>query len=356
MECNRRDWITGSVALVGMAAVPIKAAPPAPYELPIGMVHPDLRPMLPRVMEFTSGPAMTRASVLASRGKEVRNPYFRPPLDDVPWERKVIPVGKGHPDVAIYIVNAKPGTNRPAILHTHGGGYIIGAARDSVRALQELCKELDCVAVSVDYRLAPETTYKGSIEDNYAGLKWLHANAAALGVDTAKIAVMGESAGGGHAAMLAIIARDRGEVPLCFQCLIYPMLDDRTGSSVQKPPHVGTIIWTPPQNRLGWESLLGQKPGLTKAPIIAVPARNPNLKGLPPAFIGVGTLDLFCDEDVDYGQRLSAAGVMCETIVVPGAFHGFDGISKSAGAPLGSWFEKVKMNALRRGFGMVANA
>ncbi len=293
--------------------------------------------------------------MLASRNAPAQsNPFSRPPGDDVPWEKKLIPVGNGHPDVAIYVVNAKPGTSRPAILHTHGGGYIMGAAKDDVRHLQEMCKELDCVAVSVDYRLAPEATYKGSIEDNYAGLKWLHANADVLGADRSKIAVYGGSAGGGHAAILAITARDRGEVPLCFQCLIYPMLDDRTGSTVQKPKHVGTIIWTPESNRLGWELFLGQKPGLAKAPIAAVPARNPNLKGLPPAFIGVGTLDLFCDEDIDYGQRLSAAGVLCETIVVQGAYHGFDGISKMANTPLGSWFEKTKMNALRRGFGMAA--
>ncbi len=132
------------------------------------------------------------------------------------------------------------------------------------------------------------------------------------------------------------------------------MLDDRTGSSVQKPRHVGTLIWTPESNRFGWSSFLGQKPGLAKAPIAAVPARNPNLKNLPPAFIGVGTLDLFCDEDIDYGQRLSAAGVLCETIVVPGAFHGFDGVSLMAKVPLGTWFQKTKMNALRRGFGMPA--
>jgi acetyl esterase/lipase len=230
----------------------------------------------------------------------------------------------------------------------------LGKAEDAIRALQELCKALDCVAVSVDYRLAPETSYAGSIEDNYAGLKWLHANAAALGVDPAKIAVMGESAGGGHAALLAITARDRGEVPLAFQCLIYPMLDDRTGTTRGVPPHVGTLIWTRERNRFGWESFLGMKPGGASAPKNAVPARVANLKGLPPAFIGVGTLDLFHDEDIDYAQRLNAAGVSTELIVVPGAFHGFDGIAKMMKAPLGTWFEQTVHNALRRGFGMAA--
>jgi acetyl esterase/lipase len=361
MTITRRTLLTSTLAAATTAGFirpsALLAAPaPAPYQLPLSMVHPELRPMVAQIAKYSAGRGkMTRATVLASRAApEQKNPFAPPLLTDVAWERRMIPVGKPYPDVPIYIINAKPGTIRPAILHTHGGGYIMGSAKDDIRQLQDICKALDCVAVSVDYRLAPEATYKGSIEDNYAGLKWLHANADALGADRSKIAVYGGSAGGGHAAILAITARDRGEVPLCFQCLIYPMLDDRTGSSVQKPPHVGTIIWTPEQNRLGWDCFLGQKPGLAKGPLAAIPARNPNLKGLPPAFIGVGTLDLFCDEDIDYGQRLSAAGVMCETIVVQGAFHGFDFISKIGGAPLGKWFDAAKLNALRRGFGMTA--
>ena len=132
------------------------------------------------------------------------------------------------------------------------------------------------------------------------------------------------------------------------------MLDDRTGSSRKMPPHVGTLVWTPAQNRFGWESFLGTKPGRAKGSKGGVPARVADLKGLPPAFIGVGTLDLFHDEDVDYAQRLNAVGVNCELIVVPGAFHGFDGISKLRKSKLGDWFEATKLNALRRGFGMAA--
>ncbi|MBW8754232.1 MAG: alpha/beta hydrolase [Sphingomonadales bacterium] len=328
----------------------------APFTLPPRLVHPELRAIAAQIENrFRGMPGMSMATLAASRkGAEGQNPFKQAPLPDVPWAKRTVPGAKGQPDVTVVIVNAKAGTSRPAILHTHGGGFIIGKAEDSVRDLQMICRELDCVAVSVDYRLAPETTYAGSIEDNYAGLKWLHANAAELGADRARIAVMGESAGGGHAALLAITARDRGEVPLAFQCLIYPMLDDRTGSSRQVPPHVGTLIWTAESNRFGWESFLGQKPGGTTAPKGAVPARVADLAGLPPAFIGVGTLDLFCDEDVDYAQRLNAAGVPTELIVVEGAFHGFDGIALMSGLPLGRWFQATKMNALRRGFGMPA--
>jgi acetyl esterase/lipase len=337
MEIDRRQLIVGSAALTGLSVSPIKARPQGTYEVPLSMVRPELHAMVPQILQFSkSQPPMTRDSLIASQKLPPKpNPFTKTPNAVIPGETKMIPVVRGLPDVAIYVVNAKPGTARPAILPMHGGGYVMGAAHNDVNHLQLMCEKMDCFDITVDYRLALETTYQGSIEDNYAGLKWLHANADALG-----------------AAIVAITARDRGEVPVCFQCLIYPMLDDRTGSSVAKPQHVGTIIWTPAQNRVGWESFLGQKPGLDKAPVAAVPARNPNLKCLPPAFIGVGTLDLFCDEDIDYGQRLSAAGVFAETIVVPGAYHGFDEIALMSKVPLGTWFERTKMNAFRRAFGM----
>ncbi|MEO7248011.1 MAG: alpha/beta hydrolase, partial [Novosphingobium sp.] len=250
--------------------------------------------------------------------------------------------------------NAKPGTARPAILHTHGGGFFMGSAEASIAEFQRLARDLDCVAVTVQYRLAPETIWAGSLEDNYTALKWLNTNAATLGVDPARIAVMGESAGGGHAALLAITARDRGEVPLCFQCLTYPMLDDRTGSSRPVPPHVGRIIWTAVDNRFGWESFLGQKPGGRHAPKGAVPARVENLAGLPPAWIGVGSIDLFFDEDVEYARRLNNAGVPAELIVVPGAFHGFDGIGAMLGTivPIAERFHAARLVALRAGLGL----
>jgi acetyl esterase/lipase len=353
VQLNRREWLVGGTAFAGFAVAPAWSTEAAAPATPLHLVHPELRSAVPMVEKFASmGPALNRANLQAIRNPK-ENPFWnQSPHPDVPHEMRMIAVGKGHPDVAIYIINAKPGANRPAILHAHGGGFVLGSAKSSVRQLQELCRALDCVAVSVDYRLAPEATYSGSIEDNYAGLKWLYVNATELGVDRRKIAVMGESAGGGHAALLAIAARDRGEVPVAFQCLIYPMLDDRTGTSRIAPAHVGTLIWTPAQNRFGWESFLGTAPGKARAPKNAVPARAADLKGLPPAFIGVGTLDLFHDEDVDYAQRLNGAGVNAELIVVPGAFHGFDGIAKMMKLPLGAWFERAVHNALRRGFGL----
>jgi acetyl esterase/lipase len=278
------------------------------------------------------------------------NSRGRPPTADVPFEKRSIPGTGGRPDVTLYVINARRAGSRPAILHTHGGGFVMGTAAGSIADLQAICKALDCLAVTVDYRLAPETIWAGSVEDNYAGLKWLHDEAGELGADPRRIAVMGESAGGGHAALLAITARDRGEVPVAFQCLTYPMLDDRTGSARAVPGHVGKLMWTAASNRFGWQSFLGGPAGARSAPRGAVPARVEVLAGLPPAFIGVGSIDLFCDEDIDYARRLDDAGVPAELIVVPGAFHGFDGFA----APISQWFSNAKLDALRRGLGIAA--
>ena len=217
--------------------------------------------------------------------------------------------------------------------------------------MQEYAKALDCVIVTVDYRLAPETTYIGSIEDNYAGLRWLYTNAEQIGADRKRIAVMGESAGGGHAALLAITARDRGEIPLIYQCLTYPMLDDRTASSRKVAPTVGKIAWSAANNLYGWHSFLGQRPGTSRVPSRAVPARVSSIKGLPPAFIGVGTIDLFVEEDITYAQRLIDAGVSAELIVVPGAYHGFDGNKAKS---IAQRFNAIKMDALRRALNATA--
>jgi len=313
--------------------------------LSICMVHPDLQPYIGPIKAISQGLKPLNATSLdEARGRDAR--FARPLLPDVHYHQKTIPGAAGQPDVSVYVINAKPGTTRPAILHMHGGGLVMGKAASSIGYLQECCKALDCVAVSVDYRLAPESNYASSIEDNYAALQWVHDNADDLGADQSRIAVMGESAGGTHAALLAIAARDRGKIPICFQSLTYPMLDDRTGSTRHLPPHVGTLIWTPANNRFGWESFLGAAPGGVTVLEGAVPARVKILEGLPPAFIGVGTLDLFVDEDKEYAARLQAAGVATELLIVPGAFHAFDGIAPQA--TVVQQFNAARLGSLRR--------
>ncbi|MCK6525756.1 alpha/beta hydrolase, partial [Myxococcota bacterium] len=171
--------------------------------------------------------------------------------------------------------------------------------------------------------------------------------ASELGVRPDRVAVGGASAGAGLAAALAQRAVDEG-LPVAFQLLIYPMLDDRTvtRAGIDDREH---RIWSQSSNRLGWTAYLGQPPGAAQLPPYAAPARRESLRGLPPAWIGVGTLDLFHDEDLAYAQRLSDAGVPVERLVVPGAYHGFDGVQ--GGAPVSMAFRASAKEALRRALG-----
>jgi acetyl esterase/lipase len=230
----------------------------------------------------------------------------------------------------------------------HGGGYIFGSAGQFNPFLQAVAQNCGCLVVSVDYRLAPETHFPGSLEDNYTALRWLYKNSDELGVDRKRIAIGGESAGGGLSAQLAIAARDRSEIPILFQLLIYPALDDRTGSTRQVPPYIGQFIWSAGSNRFAWTSFLGVPAGSPTVPAGSVPARVENLAGLPPAFIGVGALDLFVDEDVEYARRLINAGVPTELLVIPGAYHGFDELVPDAA--VSKRFTESWMVALRRAF------
>ncbi len=210
----------------------------------------------------------------------------------------------------------------PAIVSLHLGGYVVGTYENEDARHDRLCPKLGYLGVAVDYRLAPETPYPGALEDAYAALQWVHDNADELGVDRSRIGILGASAGGGLAAALALYARDKGEVPVAFQQLLYPMLDDRriTPTSRWDVP-----IWSPASNEVGWSSYLGDLYGTSDVPIYAAPARATDLSGLPPAFLCVGTLDLFCDEVIDYAQRLNQAGVPVELHVYPGGPHAFDG-------------------------------
>lgn len=339
---TRRELaLSGLAAFAGGRAL----AAPAPAAFDVTpFVHPDLRAMVASMRAQIGNDLNART--LAQNRKQMMA-YMGAPLPAPGWAQEMLPGRKDQPPVRVYAINAgqkdKP---RPAIVHMHGGGYVLGEARISLRSMQEVAAALDCVVVTVDYRLAPETRFPGALEDNYTALKWVYDQAAILGVDRARIAVMGESAGGGHAAMLAIAARDRGEVPLCYQALVYPMLDDRTGSSFRKPPFMGALVWNEAKNRFGWSSLLGRPAGSAKVPPGSVPARVADLNGLPPTFIGVGSIDLFVDEDVDYARRLLDAGVACELVVIPGGFHGFDNFQ---GAPVVKRYREHFMAALRQG-------
>ncbi|MBZ5550996.1 MAG: alpha/beta hydrolase [Acidobacteriia bacterium] len=308
---------------------------------PYSLVDPELLPVLKQF------PAFDLSAEMVGKFRQLPGMPPLPVPAPQPVERH-IPGPPGAPEVRLWVVDPAPlEKGKPLLLHMHGGAFMMTDPMLMPR-LQGIATDCHCVVVSVDYRLAPETRYPGSLEDNYAALKWAHAHAAELGIDRSRIAVGGESAGGGHAASLAIHARDRNEVPIVFQLLIYPGLDDRTGSSHPAPPAIGHFMWNASANRLAWSSLLGVPAGSSKVPVAAVPARVASVAGLPPAWIGVGSLDLFVEEDMEYARRLVHAGVATELLVVRGAFHGFDLVVPDAEAS--KRFSASWKTALRKAF------
>jgi acetyl esterase/lipase len=244
---------------------------------------------------------------------------------------RFIPGAPGDPDVRILILQpdrpATDGPLRPAILETHGGGHVMGDPMTSVGIYAPIVRELGATMVSVGYRLSPETPFPGPLEDCYAGLKWLVANAQGLGVDPARIAVTGGSAGATLAAGVALLARDRDQIPLKFLHLSQPMLDDRTCVDPDLSPYVGEFTWTRQCNHFGWESRLGVAPGSPGVSPYAAPGRMQDLSGLPPTYINCGALDLFVEESLDFAKRLIRGGVPAELRIYAGAPHG---------APLGT--------------------
>ena len=217
---------------------------------------------------------------------------------------------------------------RPAVLWLHGGGFLLGSPKQDDALCRQIADELDAIVVAPVYRLSPKHAFPAALDDAYAALTWL---AKRNDVDARRIAVAGASAGGGLAAQIALHARDQGEIHLAAQILVYPMLDDRTVNRTDLDESAFRL-WDNRANRVGWSAYLGHEAGCADASPIAVPSRNEDLGGLPPTWIGVGSLDLFCDEDMAYAERLRAANVACETMVVDGVFHGFDGIVADSAA------------------------
>lgn len=228
----------------------------------------------------------------------------------------VVRLGDGA-GVRIYGGGSRPAA-RPALLWMHGGGYVAGRAELGDRVCRAFAQTLDITVASVQYRLAPEHPYPAALQDCHTALDYL---AGLPGVDPACIAIGGQSSGAGLAAALALSLRDSDGISPVHQLLAYPMLDDRTTDSDHPNAH-HFRFWNARSNRFSWAAYLREAD-----PAVAVPARRTDLDGLPPAWIGVGSLDLFCDEDVAYAQSLRAAGVPCDLDVIAGAFHGFDAVA-----------------------------
>jgi len=356
-ELTRRNFVRNTLAAgFGLAAAPelLKAeaqntasSAPDTHVATTLDIYANVDPELIAAIKGHPTVSFDKEALAKDRQSQPMLPALPAPAPQ-PFKRK-IPGPKDNPEIEVVMVDPAPGAkNRPAFLNIHGGGFIGGRAGWLPVVLQNAAMFTGCVVVSPNYRLAPETPFPGALEDNYATLRWMHTHADELGIDPKRIAVGGESAGGGHSAMLAIAARDRKEFPLMFQLLVYPMLDDRTGSTRPVPPHIGNFIWNTTSNRFGWTSLLGVPAGSENVPAGAVPARLANLEGLPPTFISCGSIDLFIDEDIEYARRLIAAGVPTELHVVPGAYHGYDVLAPDAG-PSKRFTESWKI-ALKRAF------
>lgn len=245
-------------------------------------------------------------------------PLFQP-------EERFAPAAGDGPPVRLLLFDPPGRAHQAAILHMHGGGTVMGCADISAVNNATLARDLGVLIVSVDYRLSPEAPFPAALDDCVAAYDWMRADAAKLRIDPARIAVAGESAGGLLAAALALMARDTERPPPCFQLLTYPMLDHRTGSEAQ-PGSAGTgdHIWTRQSNCYAWSALgQGNIPEGRQAAWFS-PSLADDLASLPPAWIGVGALDLFLGEDLDYAGRLGAAGSAVELQIYPGAFHAFD--------------------------------
>lgn len=310
------------------------------------LVDPDLYPLLDRYANYP-----LNAEVLPGQRKEIA--AAAPPEDGagdglpVRVERIGVPRTWSEGNVPLLLILPTAGSpEKGAILHIHGGGYVKGSPDQVLARLRHQASTLDCVIASVDYALAPENPFPAAIEDCYASLCWLHKNADAYAIDRGRIGVAGESAGGGLAASLALMARDRGGPRLAFQNLLYPMLDDRTGLPGRpENPFAGEFVWPRDSNDFGWNSLLGHTRGSSQVSPYAAAARAESLTGLPPAYIAVGALDLLVDEDAEYAMRLCRAGVPVEFVVYQGAVHGFN---QAPGAAVADRATEDRMKALAR--------
>jgi acetyl esterase/lipase len=295
-----------------MAASPLKAPP---FDPELAEVLAGLADVLPPTVTPDMIPAMRQASIT-------------PPIEEViagrpiTYSDRTISSPEGDLTVAVF-ARTDHRAGGPGIFHTHGGGMIIGDRFDGIGTILDWVHEFDAVAVSVEYRLAPEHPDPAPIVDCYAGLEWTAAHVAELGFDPDRLIIAGASAGGGLAAGVALKARDEHGPRLAAQVLIYPMLDDRN-QTVSSQQINGMGVWDRGSNDTGWDAYLGDRRKTDQVSIYAAPARATDLSALPPTFIDVGTTEVFRDEVVAYASQIWAAGGVCELHVWGGGFHGFD--------------------------------
>ncbi|MFD7657478.1 alpha/beta hydrolase [Actinosynnema sp. NPDC059797] len=318
--------------------------PPPPFD-------PELAPVLEALTSLRP-PDAYRPDNIAEMREPV--PGVETPTDEVlsrggayGVRERVVPGPDGQPDISLLIcLPEHAATPTPVIYHVHGGGMIVGDNRFGLVEMLDLAEPMGVAVVSVEYRLAPETRHPGPVEDCYAGLVWVSEHAHELDIDPERVVIAGASAGGGLAAGVALMARDRNGPAILAQLLLSPMLDDRNDSPSARQLR-GLGIWDSSSNETGWNALLGD--GVRGGPDVsayAAPFRAADLSGLPSTFIDVGSAETFRDEDVAHASRMWQAGCHVELHVWPGGFHGFDVvvpyavISQDAVAARAAWLRR----------------
>jgi acetyl esterase/lipase len=249
--------------------------------------------------------------------------------EDVSHTEYTITTTDGHKLVFRWYTKIKPKSEKSAaVVYLHGGGLIMGLVENYHNKIARYVSVTGVPFLMVDYRLAPETQYPVPLEDCYAGLTWLHDNAEKLNVDTSRIAVMGDSAGGGLAACLAQLALSKNGPPISKQILLYPMLDDRT--VVEDPMLAPMATWSHVDNATGWNAYLGDLSGTDKVPSTAAAARAVDAAGLPELYIDVGELDCYREENIAYAQKHIVAGISTELHIHPKVPHAWDALAPAA--------------------------
>jgi acetyl esterase/lipase len=310
-------------------------------------IDPELRPLLDLVPAANLGPdtlAQVRG-LAATTAEGVENLLTTARTVDRRDLTVTAPDGTPVPLTVLSPPGLDRSTPAPCVYWVHGGGMVLGDRFSNIDIPLQWLDELGAVVVTVDYRLAPEASGTTLVEDCYAGLAWVAEHAAELGIDPARLVVAGTSAGGGLAAGVALLARDRGAPAIAAQVLVCPMLDHRndTGSSHQFAE--GPATWTQATNAFGWRSVLGEGPDAEVSQYVS-PARAGDLSGLPPAYIDVGSAEVFRDEDVSYASRIWAAGGHAELHVWAGGFHGFDALVPGAQVSIAA--RRTRADWLRR--------
>lgn len=330
----------------------------AEQHLPVATGAPQLAPvpfaaeLLPLVaaMARTPQPPMTEESLPLMRS----GPAFPDGADAISGRavgarELLIPGPEGAPELEITVFTPeRPGSGpAPVLVNFHGGGMIMGHRSWEHARVVDLVERHGMVGVNVEYRLAPEHPFPAGVEDNYAATRWVSEHAAELGADPDRLIVMGGSAGGGFAAAVSLMARDRGGPAIAGQLLLCPMIDN-TNSTAASLQYDGIGTWQRDANLLAWRCVLGPELAYSEeAPAYAAPSRADDLSGLPPAFIEVGAAEMFRDENTDYASRIWAAGGRAELHVWSGGFHGFDmfapesELARAALASRDSWLRRI---------------